>query len=268
MTLPRFNSLSTIAALLVLQACSHPLEIVGEGDVTSASGDRNCSLEQFTAEDTVCSKNYVIGEYQETYYAAPRAGWVFDRWVTYCPSATPPNYACSFNISAATVRQFWGQTMPPLTAVFCQDIPPSTPTSRFTNNGDGTVTDTSSGLMWAKCAEALSGANCEIKNGTNPDIPEIYTWQQALGLAQSSTLANHTDWRLPTRDELLSIVEQRCDYPSINRVLFPGTDPSSYWSSEPVVGGVRVVSFNDGEAWVDQTIGPNSIRLVRDPGGE
>ena len=36
-------------ALLLLQACSHPIEIVGEGDVTSAPGNRNCSLEDYNA---------------------------------------------------------------------------------------------------------------------------------------------------------------------------------------------------------------------------
>jgi hypothetical protein len=251
-------------SFLVIQACSHPIEIVGEGDVTSASGKRNCSLEQFTAADPVCSKNYVVKAYQETYYAVPRPGWQFDHWGNYCEEATPPNYDCSFDIPATQVKKFWGKTVPPITAVFCRDIPPSTPTSRFTDHGDGTVTDTQTGLMWAKCSESLSGANCGTRNGTNPDIPEIYNWQQASELANSSALANHTDWRLPTKSELLSIVEQRCDHPSINRQVFPNTDLSSYWSAEPDAGDVWAVSFDDGEAWTDLPGSLNSIRLVRD----
>jgi len=105
-------------ALLLLQACSHPIEIVGEGDVTSAPGNRNCSLEDFNSSAEVCSKNYVIGAYNETYTAAPRVGWQFDHWGNYCTTAT--NNECSFNISAATVQQFWGQTVPPLQAVFAK----------------------------------------------------------------------------------------------------------------------------------------------------
>ena len=34
-------------ALVFIQACSHPIEIVGQGDVTSASGNRNCYLRGF-----------------------------------------------------------------------------------------------------------------------------------------------------------------------------------------------------------------------------
>jgi hypothetical protein len=121
---------SILVALLFIQACSHPIEIEGQGDVTSASGDRNCSLEQFTAADPVCSKNYVIGAYQETYYAKARAGWQFDHWVTYCTTAAPPNYECSFNTPAEQVGKFWGQTMPSLKAVF-------TPIPAVDTDGDG-----------------------------------------------------------------------------------------------------------------------------------
>jgi hypothetical protein len=117
MNLAKLVSLSI--ALILIQACSHPIEIVGEGDVTSASGNRNCSLEDFQAAKTNCTKNYAIGAYQETYYATPRAGYTFDHWGNnYCPDAAPPNYECSFNIPAATVQKYWGQTMPPLKAVF------------------------------------------------------------------------------------------------------------------------------------------------------
>ena len=116
MNLAKLVSLSI--ALLLIQACEHPIEIEGEGDVTSATGDRNCYLEDFQTAQTNCTKNYAIGAYQETYYAVPRAGWKFDHWVTYCSTAAPPYYDCGFNIAAATVQQFWWQKMPPLKAVF------------------------------------------------------------------------------------------------------------------------------------------------------
>lgn len=120
MNLAKLVSLSI--ALLLIQACSHPIEIEGQGDITSASGSRNCSMEQYFAADPVCSKNYVIGAYQETYYPVPRAGYSFDHWGNdYCPDATPPTYECSFDIPAAAVQKFWGKTMPPLKAVFKYD---------------------------------------------------------------------------------------------------------------------------------------------------
>jgi hypothetical protein len=113
-----FKIISISVTFLFIQACSHPIEIVGKGDVWSTGG-RTCTLEGYQAGLDNCSKNYVIGAYQETYYAEPRAGWLFDRWVNYCVNA--PGNACGFDISAATVQRFWGQTVPPLQAVFTLD---------------------------------------------------------------------------------------------------------------------------------------------------
>ena len=93
-------------ALLFIQACSHPIEIEGQGDVKTLSGNRACMLENYAAGDEVCTKNYVVGAYEETYYVTPRAGWQFDHWVTYCADADPPNYDCSFNIPATQVQAF------------------------------------------------------------------------------------------------------------------------------------------------------------------
>ena len=64
------KNIIVLAALsLLAMACSHPIEIVGEGDVLSATGDRDCLLEEFHAGIEKCSKNTVLGEYMETYSA-------------------------------------------------------------------------------------------------------------------------------------------------------------------------------------------------------
>ncbi len=84
----------------------------------SASGTRNCLLGDFQAGANVCSKNYVVGEYQETYSAIPHVGWQFDRWGNYCTTATTNE--CSFSVDAATVQKVWGKTMPPLQAIFAK----------------------------------------------------------------------------------------------------------------------------------------------------
>jgi hypothetical protein len=104
--------------LLLIQACSHPIEIVGEGDVISASGTRNCLLEDFEAQLSNCTQNYVAGAYQETYTAVPRPFWFFDRWKNYCVNAT--NNQCAFNVPAASVQQYWGATVYPLQAIFAK----------------------------------------------------------------------------------------------------------------------------------------------------
>lgn len=105
---------------LCIYACSHPIEIQGEGDVSSNFG-RSCTLED-TLTDPVpdnCAKNLVVYDYFDTYTATPRSGWQFDHWGNYCTDAT--DNTCSFNFTAAQVQGFWFLTLPPLVAVFTPD---------------------------------------------------------------------------------------------------------------------------------------------------
>ena len=60
----------------------------------------------------------------------------------------------------------------------------------FVDNGDGTVTDRSTGLMWQQ-ADSGEGMN----------------WRYALAYAEGLTLGSHSDWRLPNAKELQSIVD-------------------------------------------------------------
>jgi len=90
--------------------------------------------------------------------------------------------------------------------------------SAFIDNGDGTVKDTSTGLMW--------------QQDTAPDM----TWQEALAYCEGLDLGDHTDWRLPTINELRSLVDfSRCN-PTINTTYFPNTVLFNYWSSTTYVG--------------------------------
>ncbi len=62
--------------------------------------------------------------------------------------------------------------------------------NQFVDNGDGTISDLATGLMWAK---ADNGKGIE--------------WVDALPYAEGATLAGHNDWRLPNVKELQSIVD-------------------------------------------------------------
>ena len=73
-----------VLTVSTLTACRHPIFIIGEGDVTSASGDRDCLLEDFQAEAPGCTENTVKGSYSEAYSAVPRPGWQFAAWGIYC----------------------------------------------------------------------------------------------------------------------------------------------------------------------------------------
>jgi hypothetical protein len=60
----------------------------------------------------------------------------------------------------------------------------------FVDNGDETITDNSTGLMWSQ-----------------NDNEEGVDWEAALKYAENSELAGYTDWRLPNVKELQSIVD-------------------------------------------------------------
>lgn len=139
-------------------------------------------------------------------------------------------------------------------------IPSSTPTSRFTDHGNGTVTDTLTGLMWAKCLAGRSGATCLTGTQSSGN------WQAALTLADGSTLAGYTDWRLPNIKELSSIVEQRCVNPAINLAVFPNTPNPLTWSASPYAydsADAWVVYFSNGYSGVNNRVLTGVVRLVR-----
>ena len=125
------KNIIVLAALsLLAMACSHPIEIVGEGDVLSATGDRDCLLEEFHAGIEKCSKNTVLGEYMETYSAVARPGWEFEGWGNYCTDNGTD--ACSFAVNKKTVEGAWGAVMPPLKARFARiGCSPATPGDRY-----------------------------------------------------------------------------------------------------------------------------------------
>jgi len=133
-----------------------------------------------------------------------------------------------------------------------------TPTSDFTDNGDGTVTHKLTGLTWMRCAEGMSwsGATC---NG----LAAGYTFDQAIVL--TSSYANKTDWRLPTIDELKTIVD-RSYQPTINPTAFPNMPSSYFWSGSPYADYTYYawyVNFNDGYAYSSFRYYGKHVRLVR-----
>lgn len=141
-------------------------------------------------------------------------------------------------------------------------IKATTQTSRFTDNGDGTVTDLVNGLMWKKSSEGQAD-DCSGSATT-------YTWREALMKAKylnsNGGFAGYTDWRLPNIKELHSLVEERCYDPAINLSVFPNTPPGLYWSSSPVAADSFVawsVDFLHGNDSLSYKINYNYVRLVR-----
>lgn len=91
------------------------------------------------------------------------------------------------------------------------------PSPRFTDNGDGTVTDNLTGLIW------LKDANCF----------ELRTWTQALsdcnelasGSCELTDGSSAGDWRLPNRFELESLLHLEYYNPAV-----PNTAGTGKWS--------------------------------------
>ncbi len=91
-------------------------------------------------------------------------------------------------------------------------------TGNFRDNGNGTITDTKTGLMWQKNHPTFDG------------VPREMTWAEAIAYCEDLSLAGYTDWRLPNRNELQSIVDYTRKSPSINTTYFPDAQ-SPCWSS-------------------------------------
>jgi hypothetical protein len=91
---------------------------------------------------------------------------------------------------------------------------PAAAFASFQDNGDGTVTDSETGLIWQKTPSA------ETKN-----------WQDALAACTDLSLAGKSDWRLPNRNELQSIVDYRWHHPAIDSRSFPNVIGGNFWTS-------------------------------------
>lgn len=86
--------------------------------------------------------------------------------------------------------------------------------SDFTDNGNGTISDNTTGFMWQKQDDAT-----------------LRAWTDAITYCEGLSLASYTDWRLPNVKELKSIADMSKYSPAINTAYFPNTQSLSYWSS-------------------------------------
>lgn len=115
------------------------------------------------------------------------------------------------------------------------------PTPRFTVNGNGTITDNLTGLIWLKNLSCFgnvndwAGALSTVNNLANG----------ACGLTDGSVAA---DWRLPNRAELMSLVNRGQSSPStwLNNMGFTSVTANPYWSSSTSNGSPWAVFFSNG----------------------
>ncbi len=146
-------------------------------------------------------------------------------------------------------------------------------TISFIDNGDGTITDTRTGLMWEKLGD----------DGSIHDQDTIYTWSAAVSgkvatLNGGGGFAGHTDWRLPNIHELQSLVNYGALSPALHAPFTAGcmggcaatacscSQASTYWSSttyQNFPSAAWYVSFFDGLVLGDDKTNGYYVRAVR-----
>ena len=143
----------------------------------------------------------------------------------------------------------------------------------YVDNGDGTVTDVTTGLMWEKLSH----------DGTVHDDHNTYTWANAISghvaTLNSTNFAGHNDWRLPNVRELLSIVTYQNLLPTVapafDNHCSSGCDVTrcsctfsgDTWTSTSEVDSPSnqwFVDFQDGQVGAGLEHGSGPVRAVRD----
>jgi hypothetical protein len=83
----------------------------------------------------------------------------------------------------------------------------------YVDNGDGTVTDTDTGLVWQQADDGVER-----------------NWEDACQYCQDLVFGGYEDWRTPRIDELRTILDYSRDNPAIDPVFECRSRP--YWSGK------------------------------------
>ena len=145
-------------------------------------------------------------------------------------------------------------------------------TVSFTDNGDGTITDNRTGLMWEKLSD----------DGSIHDKDTTYTWHTAgtkiTALNGGGGFAGHTDWRLPNINELQSLANYGTFSPAVHAPFHTGcvaactvltcscTQSSNYWSAttlQSLPHTAWFVNFNIGSVNFSGKTSSDFVRAVR-----
>jgi hypothetical protein len=122
------------------------------------------------------------------------------------------------------------------------------------DNGNGTVTDETTGLMWQQVTSE-----------------KIMNWNQAIVYCKNLKLGNYKGWRLPTITELRSLVDFSRYNLAIDMDCFPDTVLAFHWSSSTEESPTKYawgVAFSYGQSYIINTNRLHYVRAVKGPIGD
>ncbi|MGB8168341.1 MAG: sulfatase-like hydrolase/transferase, partial [Chthoniobacteraceae bacterium] len=179
--------------------------------------------ECWTIDRTVNPRTLTVTWRAQALISGQLSGPVVTTTHTYTPTAG----TASGNRLTAYPMGAWSEAKLPdtsqvvnTTATFGEDADYPGNVQSFTDNGNGTITDNVTGLMWQK-----------VDNGES-------TWETAVNNAPSVNTGGYTDWRLPNPQELFSIFNHENNNPALNTTYFPNhpAGAAEYWWSRDVFG--------------------------------
>jgi hypothetical protein len=132
-------------------------------------------------------------------------------------------------------------------------------TRSLADNGNGTITDNATGLIWQKCS--MGQAN----DATCSGIATTVNWAAAMSYCENLTLGGRSDWRLPSVTELRSLVDETRINPVVDPVFFPSTPLIYYNTATTGFSGSNImiyISMGNGRMNANSKANPYGVRCV------
>ena len=96
----------------------------------------------------------------------------------------------------------------------------------FQTDESGLARSEKTGTIWYRCAAGQRYSNFRCKGE-----PLRLNWDAANEYAEEFSQKSGKAWRIPTKQELKSIMEEKCINPSVNPTVFPGLEVDNFWTS-------------------------------------
>jgi hypothetical protein len=177
-----------------------------------------------------------------------------------CVDTAPPGQACRGQYAAWHVTE--------------QNAAPGSATEApsYSNNGDGTITDNVTQLMWQVNVPAAN-SGCAVlpaDAGIEASVPTTCTLADSLSYCAAFADGNYHDWRLPALIELESLLDFSAESTPYIASQFLPTVNGSYWTSSALENNSEQwfvdVSTTNTMSWNAFSANTSSVRCVRGVG--